>query len=62
MSTVYDGDGCSGQAAGQGAACKGSVDWNGRNSAGHLVASGIYVLRLEVDGSVRATQKVAVVK
>ncbi|MCX5788427.1 MAG: hypothetical protein NTX64_08010 [Elusimicrobia bacterium] len=62
VSTVYDGDGCSGQAAGQAAACKGSVDWNGRNSAGNFVASGIYVLRLEVDGSVRATQKVAVVK
>ena len=42
--------------------CKGTVDWSGRNSAGHVVASGIYVLRLEVDGKVVSTQKVVVVR
>ena len=41
---------------------KGSVDWNGRNLAGHVVASGVYLLRLEGPGGAQTTRKVVVVK
>jgi Zn-dependent metalloprotease len=40
---------------------KGSLDWDGTNSAGNRVASGIYLLRLDAAGYSK-TQKVIVVK
>jgi Zn-dependent metalloprotease len=40
---------------------KGSVDWDGRNISGSVVASGIYLIHIEAPG-IRRTQKVAIVK
>jgi hypothetical protein len=40
---------------------KGSVDWDGRNLAGSVAASGIYVVRAEGPG-LSKTQKIAIVK
>ncbi len=40
---------------------KGSVDWDGTNSAGSRVASGIYLLHLEAPG-ITKTQKIIVIK
>jgi Zn-dependent metalloprotease len=39
----------------------GSIDWNGRNSSGNVVASGIYVVRA-VGPGLNTTQKIAVIK
>ncbi len=39
----------------------GTVNWNGRNSAGNLVASGVYIVRGRGPG-IDATQKIVVVK
>ena len=40
---------------------KGSLDWNGRNINGAVVASGVYLVRIEAPG-IRKTQKVAIIK
>ena len=40
---------------------KGTLQWNGQNSAGNVVASGVYVVRAQGPG-LTATQKIAVVK
>ncbi|MBI5203166.1 MAG: hypothetical protein HY925_16365, partial [Elusimicrobia bacterium] len=53
VATLFDGEVTAG---------KGSVDWNGRNLAGHVVASGVYLLRLEGPGGAQTTRKVVVVK
>ena len=50
--TLFDGDVLPG---------KGSVDWNGTNSAGRVVASGIYVVHA-VGPGLDTTQKIAVIK
>ncbi|MFI5363746.1 MAG: FlgD immunoglobulin-like domain containing protein, partial [Elusimicrobiota bacterium] len=52
VTTLFDGNAPAG---------KGSVDWNGQNSAGVVVASGIYVVRGFGPG-LNATQKIAVIK
>jgi hypothetical protein len=39
----------------------GFVEWNGRGEAGQAVASGVYVLRVEVDGE-EEVRKVAVLR
>lgn len=39
----------------------GSINWNGRNSAGNVVASGVYIVRGRGPG-IDATQKIVVVK
>ncbi|MBI5629406.1 MAG: PepSY domain-containing protein [Elusimicrobia bacterium] len=52
VSTLFDGEVPAG---------KGSVDWNGTNYSGTVVASGIYLLRMTGPGFSK-TQKVAVVK
>lgn len=52
VATLFDGDAPAG---------KGTLDWNGQNSAGSVVASGIYVVRA-VGPGLKATQKIAVVK
>ncbi|MBI4425595.1 MAG: hypothetical protein HY554_17830 [Elusimicrobia bacterium] len=41
---------------------KGAVDWAGRNNNGKVVASGIYLLRLEGPGGTVALQRVVVAK
>ena len=40
---------------------KGSLDWGGVNGNGTVVASGIYIIRLEGPG-IRKTQKIAIIK
>ncbi|OGR49806.1 MAG: hypothetical protein A2X37_11450 [Elusimicrobia bacterium GWA2_66_18] len=40
---------------------KGSVDWDGRNLNGNVVASGIYLIRAEGPG-INKTQKIAIIK
>ena len=40
---------------------KGSVDWDARNFAGNVVASGLYLIHLEGPG-ISTTQKAIVVK
>jgi hypothetical protein len=50
--TLYDGDVSAG---------KGSLDWNGSNSQGSVVASGVYVVRA-VGPGLSSTQKIVVVK
>ena len=52
VATVYEGDVPAG---------KGAVDWNGRNASGFVVASGVYLLKIEGPG-LNKTVKVAVVK
>lgn len=52
VATLFDGDVASG---------KGAVDWDGRNAAGNVVASGVYVVRADGPG-LRLTQKIVVVK
>ena len=52
IATLFDGEVESG---------KGSVDWSGRNLSGSVVASGIYLLRMEGPG-ISKTQKIAIVK
>jgi len=52
VSTLFDADVTAG---------KGSVDWDGHNSAGNVVASGVYVLRADGPG-LRLTKKIVVVK
>ena len=52
VATLFDGDVLPG---------KGSVDWNGMNSAGRVVASGIYVVHA-VGPGLDTTQKIAVIK
>ena len=50
--TLFEGDAPAG---------KGSIDWDGRNSIGTTVASGVYVVR--ADGpSLKSTQKIVVIK
>ncbi|MBI4345700.1 MAG: hypothetical protein HY553_02520 [Elusimicrobia bacterium] len=53
VKTLIDGDMPAG---------KGSIDWDGRNLAGQVVASGIYQLRLEGPNGANVTHKVVVVK
>jgi Zn-dependent metalloprotease len=50
--TLFEGDVTAG---------KGSVDWNGQNTAGNVVASGVYVVRA-VGPGLDSTQKIAVIK
>ena len=52
VSTLFNGDVAAG---------KGSVDWGGLNSAGGVVASGIYVVHA-VGPGLNSTQKIAVIK
>lgn len=40
---------------------RGTLDWDGRNVAGAVVASGVYLLRIDAPG-IHKTQKVAIVK
>ncbi|MDP3541546.1 MAG: hypothetical protein Q8T11_03660 [Elusimicrobiota bacterium] len=40
---------------------RGSLDWDGRNISGSVVASGIYLLRIDAPG-IRKTQKIAIIK
>jgi|CXWL01.1.fsa_nt_gi Zn-dependent metalloprotease len=40
---------------------KGSLDWNGRNLSGAVVASGVYIVHIDGPG-INKTQKVAIVK
>lgn len=40
---------------------RGSLDWDGRNVGGSVVASGIYLLRIDAPG-IRKTQKIAIIK
>ena len=40
---------------------RGTMDWDGRNLAGSVVASGIYLLRIEAPG-LQKTQKIAIIK
>ncbi len=40
---------------------RGSMDWDGRNVSGSVVASGIYLLRIDAPG-IRKTQKIAIIK
>jgi hypothetical protein len=40
---------------------RGSLDWDGRNVSGSVVASGIYLLRIDAPG-IHKTQKIAVIK
>lgn len=40
---------------------RGTLDWDGRNLSGSVVASGIYLLRIDAPG-IHKTQKVAIVK
>ena len=40
---------------------KGSLDWNGRNINGAVVANGVYLVSIEAPG-IRKTQKVAIIK
>ncbi len=40
---------------------RGSMDWDGRNVSGSIVASGIYLLRIDAPG-IHKTQKIAVIK
>ena len=43
------------------AAGRGSLDWDGRNISGSVVASGIYLLRIDAPG-IHKTQKIAIIK
>lgn len=40
---------------------RGSMDWDGRNVAGSVVASGVYLLRIDAPG-IHKTQKIAIIK
>ncbi|MBI2787481.1 MAG: PepSY domain-containing protein [Elusimicrobia bacterium] len=40
---------------------RGSLDWDGRNVSGSIVASGIYLLRIDAPG-IHKTQKIAIIK
>ena len=40
---------------------RGNVDWDGRNLSGAVVASGVYLLRIDAPG-IHKTQKIAIVK
>jgi Zn-dependent metalloprotease len=40
---------------------RGSLDWDGRNVSGSVVASGVYLLRIEAPG-IHKTQKIAIIK
>ncbi|UPT76008.1 MAG: hypothetical protein M0D55_10260 [Elusimicrobiota bacterium] len=40
---------------------RGSLDWDGRNVSGSVVASGIYLLRIDAPG-IHKTQKIAIIK
>ena len=40
---------------------RGNIDWDGRNVTGSVVASGIYLLRIDAPG-IHKTQKIAVIK
>jgi Zn-dependent metalloprotease len=40
---------------------RGNVDWDGRNISGAVVASGVYLLRIDAPG-IHKTQKIAIVK
>ncbi|MDD5304799.1 MAG: PepSY domain-containing protein [Elusimicrobia bacterium] len=40
---------------------RGNVDWDGRNVSGSVVASGIYLLRIDAPG-IHKTQKIAIIK
>ncbi|MEK7234770.1 MAG: PepSY domain-containing protein [Elusimicrobiota bacterium] len=52
ITTLLDGDMPAG---------RGSMDWDGRNIAGSIVASGVYLLRIDAPG-IHKTQKIAIVK
>lgn len=40
---------------------RGTMDWDGRNIAGSVVASGVYLLRIDAPG-IHKTQKIAIIK
>lgn len=40
---------------------KGSLDWDGHNISGSVVASGVYILRIDAPG-IHKTQKIAIIK
>lgn len=48
--------------SGQGEAGEHSVAWDGRNSSGQETGSGVYICRLTIEGGLRFTRKLVVVK
>jgi hypothetical protein len=52
LATLFDGDVPEGM---------GSVNWNGRNAAGNVVASGVYIVRAQGPG-INDTEKIVVIK
>ena len=40
---------------------RGSLDWGGQNASGSVVASGVYILRIDAPG-IHKTQKIAIIK